>query len=162
MFYIDSRRRENRCNIYTTYNLFIALYNFCYNKIKQEGFSDMNKKFTSLAFLLLMLMLPSSSSADIRTRSPLYVTAQEGGNFSVTLSGRVISDSIKAWDASGTVVSQDSFSGGKAVFLTRPSIVRYVYSSDESGDVTAILASDDAKLLAVCANGIFEGKVDDD
>lgn len=140
------------------------MYNFDVIKSNTEGFSDLNKKFTSLAFLLplLLLVLPSYSSADIRTRSPLYVTPQEGEKFSVTLSGSVISSSIKAWDASGTVVSQDSFSGGEAVFLARPSVVRYVYTSEKSGDVTAILASDDAKLLAVCSNGIFEGKEDDD
>ena len=93
----------------------------------------MNKKFTTLAFILLMLVLSSSSSADVRTRSPLYVVAQEDEKFSVTLSGNVIGNTIKAWDASGTAVSLDSFSGGNAVFLSRPSIVRYVYSSDDSG-----------------------------
>ena len=120
----------------------------------------MNKKFTALASLLLLLILPSVSSADVRTRSPLYVTEQEGGKFSVTLSGNVISSTIKAWDASGTAVSRDSFSGGNAVFLSRPSIVRYVYSSSDNSEVTAILASDDAKLLAVCSNGIFEGRLE--
>ena len=108
-----------------------------------------------------MLVLSSSSSADVRTRSPLYVAAQEDEKFSVTLSGSVIGSTIKAWDASGTAVSLDSFSGGNAVFLSRPSIVRYVYSSADSGNVTAILASDEAKLLAVCSNGIFECKNDD-
>ena len=64
-----------------------------------------------------MLILSSSSSADVRTRSPLYVTAQDDGKFSVTLPGSVISSKIKAWDASGAAVSQDSFSSGNAVFL---------------------------------------------
>ena len=68
-----------------------------------------------------MLILSSYSSTDVRTRSPLYVTAQDDEKFSVPLSGSVISSTIKAWDASG---SQDSFSGGNVVFLSRPSIVR--------------------------------------
>lgn len=119
----------------------------------------MFKKF-SLATLLI-LALSSCSFADVRTLSPLAVSEDSSGNFTVSLSGNFLPETVKAWDASGDVISRDSLSGDAAVFTSKPSLVKYVYQSAESGDVTAILASDDARYLAYCSNGLFVGKDDD-
>ncbi|MBQ6971602.1 MAG: carboxylesterase family protein [Synergistaceae bacterium] len=119
----------------------------------------MFKKF-SLATLLI-LALSSCSFADVRTLSPLAVSEDSSGKFTVILSGDFLPSTVKAWDASGDVISRDSLSGDAAVFTSRPSLVKYVYQSAESGDVTAILASDDAQYLAYCSNGLFVGKDDD-
>ena len=120
------------------------------------------KKIFLLAavFFVAQSFLSYSYAEEIRTLDLLTVT-ENSGVFEVSIPATITSSSIKAFDAENNSVTLNSFENGVAAFAASPVMVIYEYS-DGSNNYTAVLKTDDAKLLAACSNGIFVGASDVD
>ena len=105
-------------------------------------------------FFVAQSFLPSSYAEEIRTLDLLNVTENSGVFELSDLPTTITSSSIKAFDEENNAVKLNSFEGGVATFAASPVMVIYEYA-DGSNNYTAVLKTDDAKLLAACSNGIF-------